>query len=52
MNAMKRLTPLALALVLAGCVNLAPKYERPAAPVAAAFPTVAGTVNSGNPVAS
>ena len=48
MNAMKRLTPLALALVLAGCVNLAPKYERPAAPVAAAFPTVAGTVNSGN----
>jgi outer membrane protein, multidrug efflux system len=52
MNAMKRLTPLALALMLAGCVNLAPKYERPAAPVAAAFPTVAGTVNSGNPVAS
>jgi len=52
MNAMKRLTPLALALVLAGCVNLAPKYERPAAPVAAAFPTVAGTVSSGNPVAS
>ncbi|NIA53599.1 efflux transporter outer membrane subunit [Massilia sp. TW-1] len=49
---MKRLTPLALALVLAGCVNLAPKFERPAAPVAAAFPTVAGTVNSGNPVAS
>ena len=52
MNAMKRLTPLALALVLAGCVNLAPKYERPAAPVAPAFPTVAGTVSSGNPVAS
>jgi multidrug efflux system outer membrane protein len=52
MNAMKRLTPLALALVLAGCVNLAPKYERPAAPVAAAFPTVAGTVSSGNAVAS
>ncbi|MCS0581403.1 efflux transporter outer membrane subunit [Massilia pinisoli] len=49
---MKRLTPLALALVLTGCVNLAPKYERPAAPVAAAFPTVAGTVSSGNPVAN
>jgi NodT family efflux transporter outer membrane factor (OMF) lipoprotein len=51
---MKRLTPLlplTLALVLAGCVNLAPKYERPAAPVAAAFPTVEGSVNSGNPVA-
>jgi multidrug efflux system outer membrane protein len=50
---MKRLTllPLALALTLAGCVNLAPKYERPAAPVAAGFPTVEGTVNSGNPVA-
>ena len=52
MNNMKRLTPLALALVLAGCVNLAPKYERPQAPVAAAFPTVEGTVNSGNAVAN
>ena len=33
-------TPLALALALAlsGCVSLAPKYERPAAPVAASFP--------------
>ena len=51
---MKRLTllPLALALTLAGCVNLAPKYERPAAPVAGGFPTVEGTVNSGNPVAT
>jgi multidrug efflux system outer membrane protein len=38
-------------MALAGCVNLAPKYERPAAPVAAAFPTVEGTVHSGNPVA-
>jgi multidrug efflux system outer membrane protein len=52
MNDMKRLTPLALALVLTGCVNLAPKYERPAAPVAGAFPTVEGTVNSGNAVAN
>jgi multidrug efflux system outer membrane protein len=51
MNTMKRLTPLTLALVLAGCVNLAPKYERPAAPVAGAFPTVQGTVGSGNAVA-
>jgi len=55
MNAMtlqaKRLTPLVLALALAGCVNLAPKYERPAAPVAGAFPTVEGTVSSGNQVA-
>ena len=51
MNTMKRLTPLALALVLAGCVNLAPKYERPAAPVAGAFPTVQGAVGSGNAVA-
>jgi len=48
---MKRLTPLVLALAMAGCVNLAPKYERPAAPVAAGFPTVEGTVSSGNPVA-
>jgi multidrug efflux system outer membrane protein len=54
MTNMKRLSPLlplTMALVLAGCVNLAPKYERPAAPVAGAFPTVEGTVNSGNPVA-
>jgi multidrug efflux system outer membrane protein len=34
----KKLTPLALALTLAGCMSLAPKYERPAAPVAPAFP--------------
>jgi multidrug efflux system outer membrane protein len=33
-------TPLALALALAGCMSLAPKYQRPAAPVAAAFPQV------------
>ncbi|MGZ5199939.1 MAG: efflux transporter outer membrane subunit [Telluria sp.] len=45
-------TPLALALALAGCVNLAPKYERPAAPVAGSFPTVLGTNASGNPVAA
>jgi multidrug efflux system outer membrane protein len=52
MSTMKRLTPLALALLMAGCVNLAPKYERPAAPVAGTFPTVQGNVNSGNPVAN
>ena len=32
------LTPLALALALSGCMSLAPKYERPATPVAAVFP--------------
>ena len=32
------LTPLALAMVLTGCISLAPKYERPVAPVAAGFP--------------
>ena len=37
-NKTKRFTPLVLALALAGCVNLAPKYERPAAPVAGSFP--------------
>jgi NodT family efflux transporter outer membrane factor (OMF) lipoprotein len=55
MNNMKKLTtllPLTVAMILAGCVNLAPKYERPAAPVAASFPTVEGSVNSGNVVAS
>jgi multidrug efflux system outer membrane protein len=56
MSYMKRLTPPALALALilplSGCMNLAPRYERPAAPVAAAFPTVEGNVHSGNPVAN
>ncbi|HEU4850901.1 MAG TPA: efflux transporter outer membrane subunit [Telluria sp.] len=32
------ITPLALALTLSGCMSMAPKYERPAAPVAASFP--------------
>lgn len=31
--------PLLLALVLTGCVNLAPDYQRPAAPVAEQWPT-------------
>ncbi|MDQ2991141.1 MAG: TolC family protein, partial [Pseudomonadota bacterium] len=37
---MKRFTlgALPLALALTGCMSLAPKYERPAAPVAASFP--------------
>ena len=34
----KMWTPMALAMVLSGCISLAPKYERPAAPVAPAFP--------------
>jgi outer membrane protein, multidrug efflux system len=46
------ITPLALAVALAGCVNLAPQYERPAAPVAGGFPTLGGTNASGNPVAA
>lgn len=33
-----RLTALATAALLAGCMNLAPRYERPAAPVAPNFP--------------
>lgn len=40
MKQMKLVTPLALAMALAGCMSLAPKYERPVAPVAAAFPDV------------
>lgn len=42
---MTKLAPLALALTLAGCMSLAPKYERPAAPVAATFPD-AGAVSN------
>ena len=33
-----RLLPLAAALILAGCVNLAPDHERPAAPVEQSWP--------------
>lgn len=33
-----RLMPLAAALLLAGCINLAPDYERPAAPIEQAWP--------------
>lgn len=33
-----RAAPAALALLLGGCINLAPKYVRPAAPVPAALP--------------
>ncbi|MES2902488.1 MAG: efflux transporter outer membrane subunit [Pseudomonadota bacterium] len=40
---MIKFTPLALALSLAGCMSLAPKYERPAAPVAASFPELASS---------
>ena len=41
----KQLHMLALALALAGCTSLAPKYQRPAAPVAASFPE-AGAASS------
>ncbi len=41
-----RATPLALALALSGCMSLAPKHERPAAPVAAAFPALAPSAAS------
>lgn len=38
MKKMLRVMPLCVALLLAGCVNLAPTYERPEAPVAAVWP--------------
>ncbi|HEY1044502.1 MAG TPA: efflux transporter outer membrane subunit [Telluria sp.] len=42
------ITPLAAALLLSGCVSMAPHYQRPAAPVAASFPvsTAAGEAAS------
>ncbi|MGG7605612.1 efflux transporter outer membrane subunit [Massilia sp. BKSP1R2A-1] len=43
---MKKLTPLVLAMSLAGCMSLAPKYERPAAPVSQAFPELAKPANA------
>lgn len=39
-----RTLPLAAALLLAGCGALAPRYERPAAPVAPAFPNAPAEV--------
>ena len=50
-NMKKIVTPLALAMVLTGCMSLAPKYERPAAPVAAGFP-VAPTPDGAAPVSA
>ena len=47
----KMLSPLAAAMVLTGCMSLAPKYERPAAPVAADFPT-APTPDGAAPVSA
>jgi NodT family efflux transporter outer membrane factor (OMF) lipoprotein len=41
------ITPLALSLALAGCVSLAPTYERPAAPVATSFPEPARAGGTG-----
>jgi outer membrane protein, multidrug efflux system len=35
------ITPLALSAALAGCISLAPTYQRPAAPVAPVFPDAA-----------
>jgi len=39
----------AAAALLAGCGTLAPRYERPAAPVAERFPSTAGAEASGTP---
>ena len=47
---MKSLSLLVAALVLAGCTSLAPDYQRPAAPVAAAWPAAAAN-DSASPVA-
>ena len=40
------LLPLVSALMLTGCVSLAPDYERPEAPVAQAWPADAATANA------
>ena len=43
----------AVALTLSGCVNLAPDFERPAAPIANQWPDAAtGVVGEGKPLAS
>ncbi len=45
-------TPLALAMALSACMSLAPKYERPAAPVAPAFPELPKTGGTTLPTAT
>lgn len=47
---MKRLTILAAAALLSACGSMAPRYERPAAPVAATFP-MAPAAEAGTPAA-
>lgn len=42
-SSLVRLAPLAAAALLAACVDLAPEYQRPAAPVPAAFPVAGAT---------
>jgi NodT family efflux transporter outer membrane factor (OMF) lipoprotein len=49
MSRFSRRLPLVAALALSGCVNLAPHYERPAAPVADRFPA-AGSAGAAAPV--
>jgi len=45
-------TALALALALSGCMSLAPKYQRPPAPVAPAFPDAAAASAASEAAAS
>ncbi|HEV2363363.1 MAG TPA: efflux transporter outer membrane subunit [Caulobacteraceae bacterium] len=49
---MKRLYCLALGLALAGCINLAPRYQRPPAPVPGTVANSAGTLSAATPPAS
>lgn len=51
MNRLFRLSPLLAAALLGACANLAPEYQRPAAPVAAAWPS-GGAVQAGGPAAA
>lgn len=47
MNRLCRFTPVLAATLLAACANLAPEYQRPAAPVAAAWPSATPTAATG-----
>ncbi len=44
-----KLSALATALLLSGCMSLVPDYQRPAAPVAAAFPDATATATTATP---
>ena len=49
---MKRILLISTPLLLTGCINLAPDYERPEAPIPEAWPDEPSTLIDGNSAAA